>query len=258
MPVTPRLAAWLDSYPQDLKAALRTAARTGFACIAANTNRKDFDPRDFGESARRHLRRYLRDLGLTLDQVVAAFPGAGLADPSRADERVAQLRQTLQLAADLGVPTAGVTLAGLGDERRRDLAAEMLALAAELAEGFEKPLAVFSTDPPEDVAPRLRRLGSPRLKLGLDTAALAGAGLHLPPGLVAAVHLRDVRRMGQTMEEVPFGQGDVDFAALLGGLAESEYAGTLTIRRDVAGRPVDALRQGREYVEALLGRAGGR
>ena len=59
--------------------------------------------------------------------------------------------------------------------------------------------------------------------------------------------------VGERVEEVPFGQGVVDFRALLAQVAAGPTDARLIVRHDGAGG-VDALRQGREYMESLVGR----
>lgn len=255
MPAPAPLAAWLDSYRADLRSALDRARHDRFTLVSANAAGGLLDPTDLSDSARRHLARHVRGLGLSLDALGAEFPGAGLAEPRTADQRLHRFRTTLELCRVLGVERASVNLSGLGDPAGGGLAAEMLGQVADLADRLAVRVAVRAA-PGElaAAAASVRRLNCPRLGLGLDSAAgdaTAGDARALS-GLIGAVHLRDVRRVGDGLEEVAFGRGDVDFVALLARLAECDYAGSFLIRRDAASAPVDALRQGREYVASLL------
>lgn len=249
-------AAWLDSYRQDLKTALQTAAGDGFRELHANTARGELNPRAFSSSARRHLARSLRDLGVRLDALAVEFPGLGLADPQDAEQRLDQLRHTLALCSDLQVRRATATLSGFHDEKSRDLAREVLGAAANLADRAGVALAIHAgADEPALVGEQLRRLDCPALSLAFD-AARAPAACGSSGGLtdlMGVVYLRDIRRRGAHLEEVPFGQGEVDFPRLLATLAECPAPPVLVVRRDVPGG-VDAMRQGREYIRSLLGR----
>jgi sugar phosphate isomerase/epimerase len=250
------LAAWLDSYRRGLRGGLSAAREDGFRLVSANTADTELDPRDFPRSARRHLARHLRDLGLAIPLLAAEFPGAGLADPRRADERFERFRDTLEMCADLGVPLAAVNIGGLSDPKGCPLAEQLLAAAADLADRFGIRTAVRSEPAAlDELAERLRRLGCPMLGVSLDSAELGGRmGELLERALPAAqvVYLRDARRVGERIEEVPYGRGEVDFPALLGGLEAGGYGGPLVIRREDENLTVDALRQGREYVASLL------
>jgi sugar phosphate isomerase/epimerase len=250
------VAAWIDSYRRGLREALSAAREDGFALLAANTVATELDPRDFSHSARRHLARHLRDLGLSLDVLAAEFPGAGLADPQRADERLERFRATLEMCAELGVPRAAVYVGGLTDPQTRPLAEQLLAASAELADRFSVRTAVRGEGAAlGELAECLRRLDCPALGLSLDSAELLSGPKDLLARVVpraVAVYLRDVRRAGQRVEEVPYGRGEVDFRTLLGHLDAGGFGGPLVIRREAEGLPVDALRQGREYVASLL------
>jgi sugar phosphate isomerase/epimerase len=251
-----QVGAWLDSYRQDLKAALQVAAADGFRLLQPNTVGGGLNPRELGRSARRHLRRYLHGLGVAFDTVAIEFPGRGLAEPAAADERVDYLRRSLELCADLAVQQAVTRVGGFEDAARRPLAEEVLGAAADLADRFRIEVAVLpGPDAPATVARAVRATGCPALRLALDTATFGPVPEAEPvAGLVGAVHLRDVRRRGPQVEEVTFGQGDVDLLAWLELLEQSAPAASLAVRRDTTDAGVDAMRQGREYIEALLDR----
>jgi len=255
----PRLAAWLDSYRTDLKSALGRAAADQYRWVEANFAGEELDPRRFDASARRHLKRYLRDLGLSLDGLVLELPGRGLADPACADARLDRFRRGLEMCAHLGVRRAGVTLSGFQDDRSQPLACELLDVVADLADRVGVQVAVHTgTEPPQAAAEAIRRLDCPSLRLDLDTAHLLPAGPDVASwaGLAGAAWVRDLRRVGARVEEVPFGTGEVDFGAFLKLLDAADFSGPLVVRRDSPGAGVDALREGREYIEALAARAG--
>ncbi len=256
----PELSAWLSAYRQDLRQALETAARHGYRRGQANALATDLDAREFSSSARRHLIKYLSGLGLTLDGLALPFPGAGLADPNRASEHVERLRATLEFCRQLNVSRVPVNLSGFTDPRRSDLALELLHMTADLADRTGVVATINAADDaPEVVTDRVRAVGCPNVQLALDTAHSDedSPTLSSRADLIDTVYLRDIRRHGRHVEEVPFGQGDVDFPQLLAQLAANEQDASLVIRYDGPGG-VDALRQGREYMQSLIGRFGSR
>lgn len=255
-----RLSAWLDSYRLGLRDALACAAGQGYRLVQADAGRGEMEPRELSRSARRHLRKYLQDLGLRLDGVSADYPGLGLADPRHADARVDHLKRVLELCVDLHVGRAGISLSGFDDPRTAPLAREMLGVVADLSDRCGVTTSVL--DPgaaPESTAALVRSVGCAGLRLALDTrhgsTTLAAAGQYAD--LVGLVYLCDTRRRGESAEEVPFGQGEVDFASLLAGLDAGGSDASLVVRRS-ADAGVDALRQAREYMVTLLGRLPGR
>lgn len=250
------LTAWLDSYRQDLKTALHRAAGDGFRLAQPNATRDELDPRGFGGSARRHLRRTLQNLGLAFDAVGAEYPGAGLAEPALAERHLEHLRGTLELCRDLGVPRVVTNLTGLGEDARRPLAVELLRAVADLSDRSGVSVAVRSVgDDAALLAEQVRETGCPSLRVAVDTARLRPTSANAAAfvDLVGAVGLRDVRELdGRMIEEVDFGQGTTDFPAFFAWLEQCGYDGTLAIRRDAADAGVDALRQGREHIASLL------
>lgn len=246
------LAAWLDTYRRDLRAALAAARGDGLRLISVNAAGGLLDPTGLSHSGRRHLARHIVNLGLGWAGLAAEFPGAGLADPARADERLARVRAVLELCRELHVPQASVNLSGA----ETGLAEAVLRELAELSERIGVPVAVHDPTGAEldELARRIQGLGQPLVRLGLDTAALPPAQPAIAnyAALAGDVYLRDVRRRGAGVEETSYGAGEVDFRALLAALSAGGYGGALVLRRDAASAGVDALRQGREYIEPLL------
>jgi len=252
-----RLAAWLDSYGVGLRTALETAARQGYRTVQASAIAGELRPREFSRSGRRHLRKFLKDLGLQLDACAANYPGAGLCDSAHADQRLAEFRDTLALCADLGAPRAGVTLGSLAAADETPLAREMLANVAEMASHFGITTAIHDqASPLPAAADEVRRLGCEHLRVAFDAAQSVADPVDpaLGADTLGTIYLRDVRRQGDAFEEVPYGRGEVDLRTLATLPDVISGHAALVLRRDpTAG--VDALRQGREYILNFSDRA---
>ncbi len=255
--MTPKpLTVFVDAYGCDLREALHLAARQGYGAIQLSASSLGPDPRAFSNSARRHLRKYLSDLGLRLDACAADYPGLGLADPDAGEQRQEHFRRVLELNHDLQAARGATSLGGLADERHADRAREVLRMVADLTDRVGLRTALVDPQAtPTALADELRAVGCPTLRLGLDTARLAG-GVDVArqvAGLLDTLYLRDVRRVGDRVEEVAYGSGEVDFAEILALPDVGEADAALVVRRH-PGAGVDALRQGREYIESLCGR----
>lgn len=246
---TGRLVAALDAYALPLRAALERGASQGFRRVELSALAPELDPGACGESARRHLRKFLADLGLEPAGLSLRFPGAGLADPASAEQRLDRLRAALELASSLGARQASVTLSGFDDARSAGLAEEALRATAELADRVGTPVCVLDPRAPLDqCAQRVRACRCPALLVATDTAWHADTGAAARH--IGAAYLRDVRRVGPRLEEVDFGAGEVDFRAVLAGLEGAGGGATLILRPEAGGR-VDALVRGREYIASL-------
>ncbi len=246
---TGRLVAALSAYGLPLRAALELGAEQGFRRVELDALASELDPSAFGESARRHLRKILYDLGLEPAGLSVRFPGVGLADPDTAEQRVDRLRAALELAQRLGAASTVVTLSGFDDARHGRLAEETLRVAADLADRIGAPLCVLDPQSPlQQSAQRVRACRCPALHVAMDTAWHSGPGGAAEH--VGAAYLRDVRRAGQRFEEVDFGSGEVDFRSVLAGLEGAGGGATMILRPEAGGR-VDALARGREYIASL-------
>jgi sugar phosphate isomerase/epimerase len=114
-------------------------------------------------------------------------------------------------------------------------------------------------------APLLERIGRPSLRVNYDTgnawyygAVRAVDDLPAIVDRVAHVHLKDVRGAPRTWDFPALGEGDVDFAGVLGVLRRAGYAGPLSVELEFQGEPwpplpevVDALRRSREHLLSL-------
>jgi sugar phosphate isomerase/epimerase len=246
----PTAAAWLDSYPCEFKEGLRAAVADGYRCIAASAIAGTMHPAELSQSGRRHLARHLRDLGLTCVSLGAEFAGAGLADPRHTSERIELLGDVIRLARDLGVADVSYAIGGHDDPQRAEAARQVLAELADISDRTGITLTGISGDGDARLlAEQVRRLGCETMKVGIDAAAdrdydaiAAAAG-----GCIGAVIARDVRRRGDRWVEVPFGEGEVDFARLLSTLEQSGYAGFLTIRADTESPARSILKGGAAY-----------
>ncbi len=248
------LAAWLDSYHASARSALQRAARDGYRRIHANASRGELSAPELTASGRRHLRRYLADLGIRLDGMALPLPGAGLADAATADSNLQQLRDTLGLCRELGVSQASVRLGGFDDPQNAALAGELLATVADLADRADIDVNVYSdVDQTGSVLSAVDALRCPQLHAALDPAALGREAAQVigTASSLGALFLRDARVIDGGVEEVRFGEGDVDFASVLAATQALGRPVGLIVRRRPTG-DVDAMRQGYEYMSTLL------
>ena len=72
-------------------------------------------------------------------------------------------------------------------------------------------------------------------------------GIHAKDGLWPV----NPRNLG---EEVPIGQGNVDFPRIIARLKEMNYRGAVTIEREISGpQQMEDVRAAKEYLEKLVG-----
>lgn len=198
----------------------------------------------FGEAAAR--------LGLVIGEA-GMWENLSSPYPDRRQARI-QLVRTMLRKADLMGCRCVVTLVGSVDPSDSPLAPHPRMVTPEgardfrevvlrILDGLELTRTVYAIEPwrtsfffrPEDIAAFLDDLGHPRVKLHLDlvnmvdrldyfaTGALAERVFALLGDRIAAAHLKDLRwdhpYLGLKWDEVPIGEGVLDHAAYLRGLA---------------------------------------
>lgn len=250
-----RVGVWLDSYGQALKEALRAAAEDGFDCVQAAALQGALTPAEMSSTGRRHLARYLADLGLTIEGVGLEFDGnLGLAEPASADRRFAHVRDTVALARDLGATRVAVRIGGFGGDAVGGLTGELLGALAELSDRSGVIIAVQPADGTvAEVAGHVRGVGCDLLRVAIDTFLTPDVSTlenEIVMGVIGWTTVRDARRRGDVVEQTPYGAGDVDFQRLLGLLEQADYTGPLVLRNDTGGGA--ALRQGRMFFDSVL------
>lgn len=230
-------------------------AQLGYDCIEFCLEPPDVRPALLNEARCRELRRRFDELGIALASV--SYHG----DVETPAERRANQERTIRVAQWIGAEV--VVLNGertVDRERqwpehvRRFQALCRLADEAGvlLAVEPEPQLVIAST---QDMVEMLAAVGSPRLRVNLDVGHarltdgdIAASIRRLGPAIVH-LHLEDIR--GDVHRHLPFGEGDIDFSAVRGALAEIGYAGPYVADlfgqaaapRDVAAQALEGLRR---------------
>lgn len=246
------------------KKALQVAADLKFGHVELSTLLGELNPENLSASGRRHLRRYVENLGLGLSAVVGDIPGLRWTDPAAVDERVHRTRQILDLARDLDV---GIVTASLGavshpeSDELSPVALEAMAAIGEYADSSNRVVALRSANgDTAQMEALLAALGCPSLRVSLDPAAYVMHGRNPVDGVhkfhdrIALVHARDatVGSPSESGHETRLTDGDVDLAGVFAELAATDYAGPLIIRRTDSRTPVEDVAYARQKMQAML------
>jgi sugar phosphate isomerase/epimerase len=248
----------IDDLRIPAKEAIRTAGDLGFNAVELPAATGDLSPPNLSSSGRRHLLRYLKDLGLSLAALGADMPGSRFTDPGSADMRIEKTRAILELATELRTHVVTASVGALTHPDTGEPSPTALEALAQIGDHADLLGTSFAIRPSYDSADRLARildaLGCPALKIGLDPAAMVMAGInplsvieHFPDQ-IAIVHARDATVGGahRSGRETSFGEGEVDLATVYAMLEASEYEGTHILRRTDSQSPVADLAKGRE------------
>jgi len=262
-----RIGVVLDSLRRPTKEALSLAARLGLGKIEMSAAAGEVDPDRLSRTGRRHLSRYVENLGLALAALGADEAGGSLTDPATVERQLDKTRKIMELAAELRVPQVTRSLGRLDRSTlEKGLVPEAVRYLAELADRTGTRVAIQTAGgDPQLLRELLDQVDSPLVGVCYDPAALVIEGRD---GLSAMEPLADrlmadrlmLARVsdgvpgagGRPGYETALGRGQVDLAAYLGSLAGAGYAGALLIRRLHAERPIEEIEQARDRLRSLL------
>lgn len=245
--------------------AIQQAARLGYQTIEIATVGTEFEPRRFGETARRHLRRFVADQNLEIAALQVDIGGQRFGNPSRLDEGVDHARSAIEMAAQMHVPIVTIELGPVVPDSAQ-LVEAMRRLAQRTdATGTFLALQTGYTDP-NQLAELLRTLGAPTIKVCYDPAGLLLGGFEAFSGVgpladqIILAYVRDaIAGRGSQADggraplgrETALGDGELDLAQYVASLHEANYHGPLIVRRLQAMNPVVELAQARQRLASL-------
>ncbi|MDP7277798.1 MAG: sugar phosphate isomerase/epimerase family protein [Planctomycetaceae bacterium] len=258
-----RLAVSLPVFQQPLKTALKSAAATGATGVLVDT-RHQLKVSEFSESARRHLGRYLEELGLVL--AVTTFPTRrSFSDRQGLEARVEATCQAMTFARSLGsdlvtlwlgpLPDGAVDEAGCSP---RDLLVDVLNDLARHGNhvGTLPALGASAVDV-EELKALLAKIDQGPIGLDFDPAGIVGQGRNPVEAYrelhdrVCHLRVRDMICEAGGPREVPMGDGEVAWDEMLAVLDEAEYCGWLTAERSAGGDPAGDVARAVAFVRAI-------
>lgn len=254
----------IDDFGLPTKHALQTAADLKFRHVELSAATDEVNPDRLTRSGRRHLQRYVENLGLGLSAVVADIPGLRFTDPAAVDERVQRTRRILDFAKDLNVRIVTASIGAVSHPTSGEispLALEALAAIGEHAESRDCVFAVRTlAGDTEQLSRLLSRLDCRSLRVGFDPAAFVMRGenpldcVRRFPDKIALFHARDatVGNGASHGHETRLQEGDVDLVGVFAELAEAEYDGPLILRRTASMTPIEDLADARQRVSGLM------
>jgi len=254
------LGLTVDSLGLSAREGIRRASDLGFGSVELAA-RGQINPKELSRTGRRHLANYVSGMGLRLNALSADPGGRRFADSSRVQEYIDHAKAVLELAAEIGAPVVSTyagPLAADENDPTRQLVVSAIAEVARHADRVGAVLSLETSDPTDRLGEVIKLLANPSLKVTFDPADLLIAGCdpiaHVAAvaDQIVAVHAADAIG-GSTGRgrEVPMGQGELDYRAFLGALAEAGYYGVHTVRRRNAADPEAEVAAAKRFLESL-------
>ena len=239
-------------------------------------------PEALSAHARKELLARIHDEGLVVSALCGDL-GMGFGNREKNPELIERSKRILDLACDLETKVVTTHIGVVPEHEDHPRYAVMQQACAALAEYADSLSAHFAIETGPEPSERLRKfldsLGSRGVAVNFDPANLqmvwkedaAAAVKNLAPYIVHT-HAKDGRQLyfrspeeiygivqpepdaviSPSFEELPLGEGDVDFKGWLDALRGIGYNSFLTIEREVGGNPEADIRKAVEYLQMLI------
>lgn len=274
----------LDSFRTDWRTALQLAEKTGVSGIQVYATSGEFAPENMSKALRREFLDAVKSHGLTISALCGDL-GQGFAHGEKNPELVEKSCRILELAKELETDVVtthiGVVPADSSCERYH-IMQEACGRLAQYADSLD---AHFAIETGPEIAVTLKGfldgLHSTGVAVNLDPANFvmvtgddpvqavytlkdyivhthAKDGVKLLDGDPMVIYgeaasIEDTIREAKYFEEVPLGEGSVDFPAYLKALYDIGYQGFLTIEREAGENPVADIQTASDFLRGLIG-----
>lgn len=276
------IGVMLDSFRKSPKEALLLAAASGADGIQLYATHGELAPESMDAAARRDFRSRTADAGLKISAVCGDL-GCGFANAALNPELIRRSKLIMELAKELGTDIVTTHIGVVPADKKaaryaimQDACGELARYANDLGSHF-----AMETGPErsEVLKEFLDGLGSKGVAVNFDPANLVMVAGERPETAVKNLgeyivhtHAKDGRQIfyrdpevifglkpddgikQPSFEELPLGEGDVNFPQYLTALEATGYRGYLTVEREVGNDPCGDINKAVKYLRSVISR----
>lgn len=285
-----KIGVIVDSFGVGVKEGLRKAKEAGAEGVQIYAVSGDMDPAVLTGTARKELRTYIEGLGLEISALCGDLAGHGFQNAAANPAKIEKSKRILELAVELGTNIVTTHIGIVPDDSSSPIYAAMQQACEELGVYAKSLNAYFAIETGPEPAAHLKSfldtLSTNGVSVNFDPANMVMVtgddpvqGVKTLRDYIVHTHVKDGIRhrlvdprnvygylgyeamdhqkiadmatSGADFEEVPLGQGGVDFPAYFAALQEIGYTGYLTIEREVGDRPEEDIRQAVQFVRSF-------
>jgi len=247
----------------ETKDALRKAKDMGAHGVQLWVANNDLDPSRLSQSGRQELLTFMDGIGLERSALCGDI--GGFANPVTVDENVSRTKAMFDLCVDLKTPILTTHVGVLPKDKSSKDYAGLLAAVREVAVYAAERECCFANETGLESGPGLAAfldaIGSEGAQVNFDPANLCMNGFDVLEavgalgGRIVHTHAKDgVFDSAKTgFQEVPLGEGDVDFPIYLKALRDTGFDGYLTIERECGDDPVGDIAAAIAFLKAQDG-----
>ncbi len=242
-----KIGTMVESFKLGVRPGIEKAAELGADGVQIYCTSGEMATDNMSTEKRLEFADFVRGQGLVISALCGDF-GTGFLNEETNQQALPNLKAIVELAADLRVRVVTTHIGALPDDEYCDTWRVAVAAVRELADYAAEHDVSFACETGGEAPEVLRRflvkVGSPGIKVNYDPANLVMGGFDHLGGVevladyIVHTHAKDgVRSDDGTCQEVPLGEGGVNWPEYLGKLSASGFKGFLTIEREVGDDP---------------------
>lgn len=276
------IGVMLDSFRKSPKEALLLAAASGADGIQLYATHGELAPENMDAAARRDFRSRVADAGLKISAVCGDL-GCGFANAALNPELIRRSKLIMELAKELGTDIVTTHIGVVPADKKAERYAIMQDACGELARYANDLGSHFAVETGPERSEVLKEfldsLGSKGVAVNFDPANLVMVAGERPETAVKNLgeyivhtHAKDGRQIfyrdpevifglkpddgikQPSFEELPLGEGDVNFPQYLTALEATGYRGYLTVEREVGNDPCGDINKAVKYLRSVISR----
>lgn len=276
------IGVMLDSFRKLPKEALLLAAASGADGIQLYATHGELAPESMDAAARRDFRSRVADAGLKISAVCGDL-GCGFANAALNPELIRRSKLIMELAKELGTDIVTTHIGVVPADKKAERYAIMQDACGELARYANDLGSHFAVETGPERSEVLKEfldgLGSKGVAVNFDPANLVMVAGERPETAVKNLgeyivhtHAKDGRQIfyrdpevifglkpddgikQPSFEELPLGEGDVNFPQYLTALEATGYRGYLTVEREVGNDPCGDINKAVKYLRSVISR----
>lgn len=289
MKLTNKIGVIVDSFGIGVREGLKKAKEVGAEGVQIYAVSGEMDPDQLSPVQRKELRQYIADLGLEISALCGDLAGHGFQDAAANPAKIEKSKRILDLAMDLGTNVVTTHIGIVPEDRNGQIYTAMQEACEELGVYANSLNAYFAIETGPEPAAHLKSfldtLSTRGVSVNFDPANMVMVtgddpveGVKTLKDYIVHTHVKDGHRLrlvdpkdvygylgydamdhqkiaemassGAAFEEVPLGEGKVDFPAYFAALQEIGYKGYLTIEREVGDNPAADIEKAVKFIQA--------
>ncbi|MCZ8515189.1 sugar phosphate isomerase/epimerase [Paenibacillus filicis] len=287
MKLTNKIGVMVDSFGIGVREGLLKAREVGAEGVQIYAVKGEMAPEGLDTAARRELRSRIEGLGLEISALCGDLGGHGFQDRKANPAKIEKSKRIMELGLELGTNIVTTHIGIVPDDPNSEIYETMQQACEEMGRFAMSMNAYFAIETGPETAAHLRAfldsLSTNGVSVNFDPANMVMVtgddpvqGVHLLKEYIVHTHVKDgirnrevdprfvygalgfdpmahekiadLAENGEYFNEVPLGEGKVDFDRYFSALQDIGYKGYLTIEREVGSNPESDIRKAVEFI----------